>query len=110
MSGIILLDEARVQREREREAKTPHLEGPALCLACKHEWRAVIEIGDGTVLSKMECPACSAERGVFATHPQKDGGHWVCTCSNYLFAITPEGVYCPCCMQWQFGANVKPTG
>lgn len=105
MSELILLDEAR--RLKEEKAQ-PHIQGPALCLACKHEYHVVAPVGID--VSKMECPACGAMRGTFATHIENSGQHWACDCGNHLFAITAEGVYCPCCSKWQFGATLKPTG
>lgn len=105
MSEIILLDEAR--RRAAAEKPTPHFDGPAVCLACKHEWHAAIPVGEDPC--KMTCPACNAERGTFATHIETKGQHWHCACGNHLFAITAEGVYCPCCATWQFGAQLKPA-
>lgn len=45
------------------EAKKPHLQGRAVCLACKHEWEAVTPVGcpDG-----LECPSCGTSRGIMA--------------------------------------------
>jgi hypothetical protein len=100
VSELILL-------EREREEKKPHIQGPAICLACKHEWQAVVPAGAD--VSKMQCPECATMRGTFATHIETAGSHWNCSCGNHLFAITAEGVYCPCCSQWQFGAKLTPA-
>lgn len=97
MSELILLDEAR--RQKEDEAPVPHIEGPAICLACKHEYHCVVDARAN--VSKMECPACGAERATFATNIQQQGDHWTCACGNYLFAITRQGTYCPCCGTWQ---------
>lgn len=97
--AVILLDEARRERERADEANQPHIQGPALCLACKHEWHAVLPLGADP--SKMECPSCSAMRGTFATNVEQPGDHWTCLCGNHLFAITRQGTYCPCCGTYQ---------
>lgn len=105
MSEVIILDEAR--RRAEEEKPSPHIQGPAMCLACKHEYTAVVPVGAD--VSKMECPACGAMRATFATHIENSGAHWHCQCGNHLFAITAEGVYCPCCSEWQFGAKLKPA-
>lgn len=98
---LILLDEARAQRDLKRdaeaaaaaEAANPHIQGPAVCLACKHEWRSVSPVG----VSKLECPACGTERGVYATPIEQEGSHWTCKCGNHYFAISRGGIYCPCC-------------
>lgn len=94
---LILLDEARAQRDLKREADAknanPHIEGPAVCLACRHEWHAVSAVG----VSKLECPECGTLRGVWATPIEQDGSHWVCKCGNHYFAISRGGIYCPCC-------------
>ncbi len=107
MSELILLDEARRQKEIEAENAKPHIQGPAICLACKHEYHCVIPVGADP--SKMECPACHSQRATFATHIENSGAHWTCACGNHLFAITAKGVYCPCCSIWQFGATLKPA-
>lgn len=74
--------------------KTPHIEGAARCLLCKHEWRAVMPTGSPPF---FECPECKTEQGVFIGTVVKDRHHWTCTCGNQLFHVTPEGVYCPLC-------------
>lgn len=102
MSEIIRLDDAR-------EAREPHIQGPALCLACKHTWQAVVHAKAD--MGALECPACGAERGTFATHisAPEAGPVWTCACGTYLFVITPKGVHCPSCGSWQFGAKLAPA-
>lgn len=105
MSDIITLDSYRREEEvvgPPRLEDTPHLQGPAVCLACKHEWQSVSPVGT----CKLECPSCGTERGVYATPIEQEGDHWACRCSNHYFAISRQGVYCPCCGTWQdFGRN-----
>jgi hypothetical protein len=99
VSELILLDEARRQKAEADSPEVPHIQGPAICLACKHEWQAVIDARADP--SKMECPSCTAMRGVFATHVEQAGDHWTCNCGNHLFGITRQGTYCCCCGSWQ---------
>lgn len=83
--------------EAARQAREPHMTGPARCLDCKHEWEASAPVG--TVW--LECPACSLERGRFALRVQRsDELHAVCFCGNDLFHVTPSGPYCPNCGEW----------
>ena len=100
MNNIVDLAQARQER-------TPHVSGPARCLACKHEWVAVAPTG----VTWMECPSCSLIRGRFVFPHQRDGLVWKCFCENDLFHVTPDGVYCPNCGQWQYGHDAPvPTG
>ena len=41
------------------DANRPHVEWPARCLACKHEWCAVAPVDHGW----LECPSCHEMRG-----------------------------------------------
>lgn len=103
MSGQI------IRLDAEREAREPHIQGPARCLACQHEWRLVAPVG--TDFCAIECPACGAERGVLCSHIHNAdaGPTWTCACGCYLFVITPQGVHCPSCGSWQFGAKLAPA-
>jgi hypothetical protein len=42
-----------------REDNTPHAAGPARCIACKHEWVAVVPAGT----TDLRCPSCDLVRG-----------------------------------------------
>lgn len=57
-------------------SKKPHLSGGASCLACKHTWQAVAELG----VNDLECPSCGLLRGVWSypIHPAE--GSSVVTC------------------------------
>lgn len=46
---------------KAREERTPHWEGPCVCLGCRHEWRGVGPIGINVAL---ECPSCVLPKGV----------------------------------------------
>jgi hypothetical protein len=78
---------------------SPHLSGKAHCMACGHEGVSVAPVG--TVW--MECPACHGEKSLFTHGVEYPGKHWACACGNQFFHITPEGVYCPNCGDWQVG-------
>jgi len=72
--------------------------GPALCMACKHEWEGRAAAGDEWLL----CPQCGLEKGRFRyPHDRGDLEHWHCHCGNALFYATPNGLYCPNCGAWQ---------
>lgn len=88
-----------IDLQAEKEAREPHSEGKARCLACKHEWVAVAPVG--TIW--LECPACTLERGRFIAQHQREGDHWHCNCGCDLFYATPDGIYCPNCAEWQRG-------
>ncbi len=53
-----------VSLSAHREARTPHGEGMARCLDCRHEWRAVAPVGT----AQLDCPACHGHRA-FWKHP-----------------------------------------
>lgn len=76
----------------------PRLEGVAKCLACQHEWEAMVPIGSVWLI----CPKCKLERGRFIYHMMREEyQHWSCTCGNDLFYITRDGEYCPNCAKWR---------
>lgn len=76
------------------DAGGPSLEGPARCVRCKHEWRAVTPVG---CFDDLECPSCGTHHGVrtgtIGTH---DGTVWQCNCGNDLFVLTMKGA--PLCI------------
>ena len=41
----------------------PHAQGPAVCLACSHRWRAVVPAG---FEDPIECPACHEMSGLWS--------------------------------------------
>lgn len=43
-----------------RPEKDPHLEGVAVCAACRHEWQAVAPVGTA---ESLECPSCGTLKG-----------------------------------------------
>lgn len=82
-----------------------HLSGEARCLACKHEWAAVVETrGSEGYAGDLECPACGAHRGQFKwpfRGPEAEEV-WTCTpCDGQLFMITREGTRCVGCGRHQ---------
>jgi hypothetical protein len=62
-----------------QQEKSPHNTGRSRCLACGHEQISVAPTG----VVWMQCSAC------------------LCGCQ--FFHITPDGVYCPNCGEWQRG-------
>ena len=71
----------------------PHLEGQALCIGCRHRWRAITPVG--TI--ELECPKCLTLKGRHYFEALKDGDHWTCKCGCYHFARTREQIYCANC-------------
>lgn len=62
------------------------MQGPAVCLACKHQWEAVSEVGVDA--ATLECPSCHAAKGAFMKYVQHDAPAWCCEkCDSSLFMI-----------------------
>lgn len=85
----------------ERIRRHDHLEGNAVCLACKHEWIAIA--APGTLY--LNCPACSLDKGVFQCGVYLPR-HWQCNCGNATFFINPDefrlAICCYCGMGHSF--------
>ena len=80
--------------KRPEPAPDPMMRGTALCIACKHEWQATAPVGT----SQLECPSCTAHRGVFKHPCEPSGGtRFVCDCSSDLFFILRDGMQCREC-------------
>jgi hypothetical protein len=73
-------------------AYKPHMEGPALCLACKHKWQAVSPLG----VFNFECPSCQSFKGTYEGMVHKYPA-WECSCGCRYFGITPEQLFCINC-------------
>lgn len=65
-----------------------HLQGPAKCLRCKHEWQVVAPTGD---VGDFECPSCGCYTGVITTLVEPAGLRWQCECENQLFFLDNKG-------------------
>lgn len=74
------------------EPTEPTLQGPALCLSCRHEWRAVAPVGT----TALQCPKCSRYWGIFRNMVEPDVA-WTCKCGNQFFFLTPTGAMCCRC-------------
>ena len=77
------------------DAHRPHIQGPAKCLHCNHEWQTVALAG---VINVM-CPSCGLMKGIFngIIAPPEDREVWVCGCGNDLFRITRDASICIQC-------------
>jgi hypothetical protein len=83
-----------------KAARTLHLEGPAQCVGCRHEWQAVAPVG----VEHLECPACGLHKGLWAKPVQRGEQIWRCNCGGELFRIAPHvGPYCANCGAEQTG-------
>jgi len=64
------------------------LQGPCICLACRHEWQGVAPVG----AIDLVCPGCGCPRGVYKTPlvPGAEQLTFVCDCGCYAFYVFPE--------------------
>jgi hypothetical protein len=64
--------------------RQPHLEGPCLCLYCKHRWEGIAQVGN---CISIECPNCLLHKGIFSgiTYPEMA---FMCECGNTTFAYS----------------------
>ncbi len=91
MAEIVSLDQKRLEN-------SPHLSGHAHCVHCGHKWVAVAPVGT----RELECPECHTIKGAFTGGCEPEIG-WTCNCGCYLFTISPKGVICWECGQYQTG-------
>jgi predicted RNA-binding Zn-ribbon protein involved in translation (DUF1610 family) len=81
----------------------PYCSGWAKCAICHHRYVAVAPVGTWV----FECPNCHYQRSFFEAQCERDETHWECNCGNKLFCLTPKGMYCPNCGDWQLGWDEK---
>jgi hypothetical protein len=82
-----------------REKLEQHGAGIAFCMGCKHEWAAVVPIGQ----DHFECPACARMMGRWRFEFAPRDGTLVrkCNCGNQYFYLTTEGHLCVNCGTYQ---------
>jgi predicted RNA-binding Zn-ribbon protein involved in translation (DUF1610 family) len=83
-----------------KEKREPHVTGEAKCMACRHEWVAVVPYGTE---EPLECPKCGTSKGKFKFpySPPKGSAIWVCNCGNDLFFKLSSGhLMCPNCGEY----------
>ena len=70
---------------RKEIAEVGHLNGPALCLACRHEWVGVAPVGT----QELECPSCKSMKGIFTKFvAYADVPNWRCSaCEGFMFTV-----------------------
>lgn len=78
---------------KDEEPEDPHLEGPATCMNCRHEFHVVAPAG--TV--NFECPRCATEQAVLSGVPVYEKPTWQCQCGNEFFMIHDEFFVCAHC-------------
>ncbi len=89
--NVFSLQAARETREVEEEGQedgySPHASGPAKCLACDHEWVAVVP-HEGT-RHDLVCPKCDMRRGQFMYPFETDTGCvlFQCNCGSQYFTL-----------------------
>lgn len=59
------------------------ISGPAICMACRHEWIACLPTGT----FEFECPECGAFKGVGKTFLGSEDDCFKCDCGSFLFTI-----------------------
>lgn len=69
------------------EIKNDWLAAPAVCIGCKHEWSAVVEIPSNT--SRLECPNCKSEKGMLTQFVKAtQAPFYTCsTCDGFIWTI-----------------------
>ena len=85
--------------QAEKTEREPHAAGWARCILCYHRFVAVVPIG----VDYFECPNCGFHKAVYESVMHCDLPHWQCNCGNQFFHVTPKGIYCPNCGEWQAG-------
>ena len=70
-----------------------HLQGPAICTHCKHEWRVVTPEG---ITDGFDCPNCQLSLGILKS-PVAPPAFFTCNCGSDLYFLTREGAVCRRC-------------
>lgn len=74
--------------------RQPHMQGLAVCLACKHEWQGVSPIG----VCDLECPECGLMKGVYYSNCLPDDKPiWTCNCGCHHFVLLESYFMCVHC-------------
>jgi len=89
----------KVIKLTSRTERGPHLSGEAFCARCHHEWISVAPVG--TV--DIECPECHTMKGLFKHGCEPQYEAWTCNCGCYMFMISPKGIICWNCGDYQSG-------
>jgi hypothetical protein len=80
-----------------KQREEPHQSGEAVCISCRHKWVAVAPVGTWL----LECPQCTAVKGVFRWPTGADEGDslFVCKCGcEALTAYIHQGKFRLRCM------------
>lgn len=73
---------------------SPHMQGPARCVACGHKWEAVAPVGT----KQLQCPKCHTLKGLFMNPvAPSENQIWTCACGCQLFFIGPKYMHCYQC-------------
>lgn len=82
-----------VAQQQSAEDNYKYIQGKATCLACRHEWQVVSEVGE----TSFTCPECKLDKGVMNQLVAPDT-FWECgSCNNEFFMVSPDGCVCTCC-------------
>ena len=68
----------KLHNHRGGNEDQPHTRGLARCVACKHEWEAIVPAG--TI--QFECPSCGLERGSYVYPAGLPDGQTRLECGN----------------------------
>ena len=90
---------ASIYEFKKPAAEEQHGTGAAFCIACKHQWTAVVPTG----VTEFACPQCERHTGrwCFPFYPNEDQMVRECDCGNQLFYLTPDGHLCANCGLYQ---------
>ena len=78
----------------EESEAVEYIEGPVICLACKHEWTETCNLGE---VEEFVCPECTCKKGVYTKiiSPAEEVMH--CGCGNVHFIVSVYRMMCSAC-------------
>lgn len=91
MSNVVSLFDAASKLVGElTEERDPHISGAAKCMACGHEWVAVVPVPMST--PDLACPKCDLSRGQlqYPVEPTDDANVWYCECGSTWFHLVRD--------------------
>lgn len=97
MGEVVRFERPPVEAHPLDEEAVQHGQGTALCIACRHEWQAVVPTGT----TEFECPACGTMKGKWKFEFRPEAPVWTCNCGNDIFYMTELGHMCANCGIYQ---------
>jgi len=78
----------------EKDDTEKRLQGPVICLNCKHEWQVVAPLGE---FDGFQCTNCGLYKGILEGLVHSREEIWHCDCGCHVFIIKKEGFLCMNC-------------